>query len=192
MAFLRSRHTHRSRRHLAALVALFALGAPAAEGQSSLEYQVKAAFLYNFVNFITWPASAFAAPSDALRVCVFGADPFGPVLDRTMEGGVAGTRPILVQRIRDAAAASGCDVVFVPRGAATRTDEVLRAVDGRPVLTVGESPDFLAKGGMINFVLEGGKVRFDVNVPAASARGLSLGSRLLRVARQTIGTEPGG
>jgi hypothetical protein len=60
------------------------------------------------------------------------------------------------------------------------------------VLTVGESPDFLTKGGMINFVLESGKVRFDVNVPAASARGLSLGSRLLRVARQTIGTATGG
>lgn len=186
MAFLNAFATLRQSRRLTVIVMLLVLVTSRPGAPSTLEYEVKAAFLYNFLNFVTWPASAFAAPSDAVRVCVFGSDPFGPVLDRTMQGGTAGTHPVVVDRVRDQNAVTRCSVVFVPREAATRTEEVIGATASRPVLTVGESPEFLAKGGMINFVLEGGKVRFDVNLPAASAHGLSLSSRLLRVARTTI------
>ena len=159
--------------------------------QQGLEYEVKAAFLYNFISFVTWPSTTFAAPSDPLRVCVVGADPFGSVLDRTMEGGSSGTHPLIVERVRDEGGLSRCAVVFVPRAADARASAVIRAVASRAVLTIGESPEFLEKGGMINFVLEGGKVRFDVNVPTAAARGLVLSSRLLRVARNTIRTSSG-
>jgi len=155
--------------------------------QPGLEYEVKAAFLYNFFSFVTWPTDALASASDPVRLCVFDPDPFGPVLDRTVAGGVAEGHPIAVQRVPDGQSLLRCSLVFVPRSAAAHVDQVIRATAKRAVLTVGESPDFLKKGGMIEFVIDGGRVRFDVNAKAAAANGLSLSSRLLRVARSTTG-----
>jgi len=151
------------------------------------EYDVKAAFIYNIVNFTTWPPDAFSSASDPIDVCVLGADPFGPALDRMLEGSNASGRPITLERLRDDGAAARCSLVFVPAAASVRVPQLLRAIGDRPILTVGESPDFLKQGGIINFVIDNGRVRFDVNVNAATARRLSLSSRLLRVARHTIG-----
>jgi len=170
---------------------LLALRAPVF-ASPSLEYEVKAAFLYNFVNFVSWPAGTFSEPSDPVRVCVVGDDPFGPMLDRTMQGGVAAvTHPIIIERARDNDAAARCLVIFVPQSMARRAEQIVRSAGSRPVLFVGESADFLQQGGMINFVVDGGRVRFDVNVAAASAQGLTLSSRLLRVARKALGAAAG-
>jgi hypothetical protein len=171
------------------LAGLAGAAAPAravALDQQAPEYEVKAAFLYNFVNFVTWPAAAVSKPSDALTLCVFGSDPFGSLLDRTIEGAVVGDRPLTVLRIREEDSVGRCDAVFVPAAASDRSADVLRAAADKPILTVGESPDFLAKGGMINFVLDNERVRFDIDVGAASASGLAISSRLLRVARQAL------
>jgi hypothetical protein len=179
----------RAPRRAGAVVALLALvvagvgGRPARAQQQALEYEVKAAFLYNFINFVTWPANSFTGPSDPLALCVYGPDPFGRILDRTIDGGTSGDRPLVIERIRDEGSIDHCDAVFVPVAAAGRASSVMRAASMKPILMIGESPDFLSKGGMINFVLESGRVRFDINAEAASARGLSISSRLLRVAR---------
>ena len=173
----------------AVFVLLAVLLRPAAvpAAQRGLEYEVKAAYLYNIISFVTWPPDAFAGAADPIRVCVFGADPFGPLLDKTLEGGVADRRPMTAERVGDAEGIARCHLVFVPLGSADRTDQVLRATASHPILTVGESPDFLRRGGMIAFVIDGGRVRFDVNAPAATTRGLTLSSRLLQVARSVIG-----
>jgi YfiR/HmsC-like len=157
------------------------------DGQQGLEYEVKAAYLYNIIDFVTWPANAFAGTSDPIRVCVVGTDPFGPVLDRTLNGTSADKRPIVVQRISNEGGTANCSLIFLPRANAVRAEAIVRSVAPRPVLTVGETPDFLEKGGMIAFVVDGGRVRFDVNLRAATARGLGLSSRLLRVARNVVG-----
>ena len=155
--------------------------------QHGLEYEVKAAYLYNIVNFVTWPPDAVSPASNPLRVCVFGDDPFGPLLNHAMDGGTAAMRPIVVDRLADIGATTMCDLVFVPGNSTDRIDRVVRATRQRPVLTVGEAPDFLRRGGMIAFVVDGGRVRFDINLPAATTRGLMLSSRLLQVARTIVG-----
>lgn len=155
--------------------------------QRALEYEVKAAYLYNIVNFVTWPPDAFASPSDPLHVCVFGPDPFGRALDTAMQSGTSNGRPVAVSRATDASALGDCELVFLAGRNTDRIDQAVRATAQRPVLMVGESPDFLQHGGMIEFVVDGGRVRFDVNLPAASARGLTLSSRLLQVARTVVG-----
>jgi hypothetical protein len=167
------------------LVTLFAFTAALARAQGR-EYDVKAAFLYNIVNLTTWPPEAFQTPSDPIRLCVIGGDPFGRTLERIIEGDTVGSRSVIVDHVRGDDVAQ-CSLLFVPRAAAARVPQMIHSTAARPVLTIGESPDFLKQGGMINFVIDSGRVRFDVNLAAVTARGLTVSSRLLRVARTTAG-----
>ena len=177
------------RRIAAALAGLLLLAAPRLTAQRGLEYEVKAAYLYNIVNFVTWPPDAFAEPADPVHVCVFGTDPFGPLLDRAMQGGTANMRPIVVDRIGDAPAAAQCHLLFIPGANTDHIDQLVRAAAQHPVLTIGEARDFLRRGGMIAFMVDGGRIRFDINLPAATMRGLALSSRLLQVARTIAGKD---
>jgi hypothetical protein len=142
----------------------------------SLEYQVKAVYLFNFAKFIEWPAEAQSGP---ITICIAGQNPFGDVLEETLRGEMVNGRPLAMRVI--AGPEPGCHVVFVPQGAATTT--YLRAVQGSPTLTVGETPDFLSQGGIISFILEGGKVRFQIDSKAAERADLRISSHLLRLAR---------
>ena len=142
----------------------------------SLEYQVKAVYLFNFAKFIEWPAEA---PPGPITICVASQNPFGDVLEETLRGEMVNGRPLAMRVIPGPE--PGCHVVFVPQGAATAT--YLRAVEGSPTLTVGETPDFLSQGGIISFILEGGKVRFQIDSKAAERADLRISSHLLRLAR---------
>lgn len=148
------------------------------DGPPPSEHQVKAAFLLNFTKFIDWPPGA-AGSDNPFAICVVGDDPFGTVLDQTVEGERAAGRNIVVRRVREPAAS--CDLLFFARSARG----VQRALAGvrRGVLTVGETGDFLRQGGMISFVVEDRRVRFDVDERAAVRSGLKISSRLLNVAR---------
>ena len=168
-----------------AVAALALLGTLLA--QRGLEYEVKAAYLYNIVNFVTWPSDAFNGQADPLHVCVYGADPFGTLLDNAMANGTANKRPVQVMRVTDVAALAPCEVIFLPGGNTDRIDQAVKASATRPQLTIGESSDFLRRGGMIAFVIDGGRVRFDINLQAAMSHGLTLSSRLLQVAHSVSG-----
>jgi hypothetical protein len=158
-------------------VALLVAASASLRAQSvSLEYQVKAAFLYNFVKFVEWPASALAGP---LTICVAGRNPLGTFLDDTVRGETAGGRPIATRVILEPE--RGCHVVFVPDGAASSA--YLRASRNSPTLTVGESPSFIDTGGIISFFVDAGKVRFEINPQAAERVQLRISSRLLQLAR---------
>lgn len=147
------------------------------------EYQIKAAFLYNFAKFVDWPARAFAG-SPRLNVCIVGQDPFGPVLDDLLADEVLDGRPIRVRRIAlEGVAAEACHILFLPNVERSRTKDILSAVASRPVLTVGEADGFIGDGGVVNFYVETGRVRFEVNLDAAQRAGLSISSKMLRVAR---------
>jgi hypothetical protein len=163
------------------LTAVPVLPAPAHAQDVPLEYRVKAAYLFNFVKFVEWPAAAAAGP---LTICVAGRNVFGDVLADTVSGETLDGRPLAVRVILEPD--PGCHILFVPRGAAVTA--YLRSSRGLPMLTVGESPDFLAQGGLVNFVLEGGNVRFEIAVEAAERAGLRISSRLLRLARDAGGS----
>jgi hypothetical protein len=172
-------------------VVVLCAGVAGPGNSASLEYQVKAAFLYNFAKFVEWPAAA-TPPGAPLVVCVFGADPFGPVLEETIRGRAAKGRPIEVRRIEGASHLGGCAMVFVGAAEPVRTTAVLDDSVRKAVLTVGESAEFQERGGMIRFVLEDSKVRFDVNLGAARKAGLRIRSQLLGLARTVDGRPTGG
>lgn len=143
---------------------------------ASLEYQVKAAFLLNFTKFVEWPPGAFAVPDAPLRICIVGSDPFGRAIDQIVEGESVRGHKIVVQRIRTDRERS-CQVIYFSNGTAA-SGSVTPAI-----LTVGEGEEFLRQGGMIGFVIDNRRVRFDINLKAATDAGLKLSSKLLSVAR---------
>jgi hypothetical protein len=149
-------------------------------GQPSLEYQVKAAFLLNFTRFIEWPAAEPPAAGAPFTICILGDDPFGVALDQTMEGESANGRKIVIQRSRREVGKT-CQILYVDRAEKGIT-ELLTGV-GRGVLTVGEGESFLREGGMIAFVVENRRVRFNVNLAAARNASLNISSKLLNVAK---------
>jgi hypothetical protein len=163
-----------------ALLICFLGGVQAAEPQPPLEYQVKAAFLLNFTKFIEWPPSESGASDTPFGICIVGDDPFGLVLDQMLEGETFQGRKLAIQRPRRPLPAS-CQVVFV--GKSEKDASGLLSGLGPGVLTVGEGADFLRAGGLVAFVIENHRVRFDINQGAAVKAGFRISSKLLSVAR---------
>jgi len=145
------------------------------------DYQVKAAYLYNFGRFVEWPKVA-TAKSGPFTVCVLGADPFGSTLDATMAGETIGGRNVVARRISTPEESVNCEILFLSTAEAGRLNKIMDGLDKAAVLTVSDIPQFAQRGGMIQFVLEGNRVRFEVNLTASQHAGLTLSSDLLKVA----------
>ncbi len=144
------------------------------------EYQLKAVFLFNFAQFVEWPASAFETPDSPLLMCVLGNDPFGPELDGVMNGEIINGRSIEVRRHSSVDQARDCHILFINQGSREEQRRTLAKLQGEPVLTVGETSDFTSSGGVIRFFMEGNRVRLEINPRAADAAQLRLSSKLLR------------
>lgn len=153
-----------------------------AQSQRPSEAQVQPAYIYNFGKFVKWPAMAPANQSGAFIICVIGQDPFGIVLESTLAGELLGGRPVVVKRIPKAQDAAACHVLFVSSEQDKNLPEILAAVDQTSVLTVSDMPNFSKRGGMIQFVLNGDRVRFEINLESALNSHLVLPSELLKVA----------
>jgi hypothetical protein len=170
-----------------ALVAA-AMTATMATAQTADEYQVKAAFVFNFAKFIEWPAQAFQTPKDPVTVCVLGHNPFGNTLEEVIHGKSIDGRSLVYRQISDAESASTCQILFV----ATSECKRFRAMHGnlKPlgILSVGEAEGFASDGGVINFKVEDGRVRFEINLEAAERQQLHISSKLLSLA-QIVKTE---
>lgn len=146
------------------------------------EYAVKATYLYNFAKFVEWPSKVVAGKNDPFAICVLGADPFGPKLDSTLSGEAIDGKSVVAKRVSNPQQAISCQILFISSSEQTRLRETLVALDKNSVLTVSDMPDFARQGGMIQFILDGNRVRFEINVAAASGAGLTLSSELLKVA----------
>jgi hypothetical protein len=157
---------------------------PASAGSpdSRLEYRVKAAFVYNFAKFVEWP-QAVGYGGKPFVIGVLGRDPFGRILDDTVNGKTVRGRTLVIQRLSSWAQAHECDLLFVSGSENKRLPESLRGI-GRGVLVVGDSPDFVLSGGMIGLINEDSKVRFEINELAAERAGLKISSQLLKLARR--------
>jgi hypothetical protein len=141
------------------------------------EYQLKAAFLFNFAKFVAWPD----APGQPLVIAIVGDDPFGPVLDTAVRGKSVNNRPLEVRRLGYADDMSGCQIVYVSGSERRHLQELLRRIGGG-VLTVGEVPQFVRDGGVIRFLLDGNRVRFQINAEAVERHGLKIHSQLMSLA----------
>lgn len=142
---------------------------------------LKAVFLFNFAQFVEWPASAFPAPDAPLIVGVLGLDPFGKALDEVLRNEQARRRRILLQRFKQLGETQDCHILYVSRSEASRLDDIVQGLQGRPVLTVGEIDDFARRGGMIEMITER-KVRLRINLKAAKTAGLSISAKMLQLA----------
>jgi hypothetical protein len=146
------------------------------------ENRIKAAFLYNFGKFVDWPGAA-ADPSQPLVIAVFGADPFGPILDETVRSRLVQGRRMIVRRPTRVEDLLPCQILFVGSSEKNRVAGILQAVEGAGVLVVGEMDGFLRLGGMIAFSVEKGRVGFEINEDAARRAGLKIDSKLLLLAK---------
>jgi uncharacterized protein DUF4154 len=177
---------------LAALVLASATaGAPAdapPAAAAPTEYEVKAAFLYNFARFVEWPPESLRA--EQFVIVVLGRDPFGAVLDDTVSGKTVGGRPIQVRRASRVDEVRDAQIVFVSASEAPDTPAILKALERPGLLTVGEVEGFVERGGTIKFTVQSKKVRFEINPIRAEQAHLKMSSQLLKLATLVVGPRP--
>jgi hypothetical protein len=163
------------------LALLLPVGGIAQEPQPS-ESQLKAAFLFNFAKFVEWPPAAFAEATSPMVIGILGENPFGDDLERTIRGKTINNRPLVVREFRSPGEATNCHILFISASEKKRLAEIFDGLHGKSVLTVSETDGFTEAGGMINFVAEGNKIRFQINDAAAKGAGLKISSKLLSLA----------
>lgn len=177
---------------LALAGALVTLRVPEAAGggpgtEVPLEQEVKAAYVYSFLKFVTWPAESPLTRSPALTIGILDDDPLADAVDATVRDRRVEGRPLAVHRFRKADEVEPCAVLFVSRGMAGRLPQLLEQLRGWPVLTVSDAEGFTSQGGAIGLFLEDKRIGFEIGVAAAQAAGLQISSKLLRLSRPAPG-----
>ncbi len=164
-------------------MSLGAIASPALAQAPASEAQVKAAFVYNFLKFIEWPSNTFVGPQDSLIVGIIGGGATASATARLLEGKLVSGRPIGIRRLDAGDAIGAFHAVFIgevePRSAA----RTLSAVEADAILSIGEDAGFVHRGGIIGLLVEGQKVRFEINAEAAERASLKISSKLLALAR---------
>ena len=149
------------------------------------EYDLKALFLYNFAQFVDWPAEAFPSRTTPLIIGVFGQDRFGKSLDDLTQSETASRRKLKIERSRRFTEVQNCHILFIDQSESANLDEILRKCRGKPILTVSDIDGFSRRGGMIEFITDEKekKIRLRINVSAAKDAHLAISSKLLKLAQ---------
>jgi hypothetical protein len=161
------------------------------QGNPSSEYAIKAAFLFHFAQFAEWPATAFKDATTPLTFCTLGENEFHGALDDSISGKRIGNRTLRVQRLKEPQGAAECQVIFVGGNDKKRIPALLASLKDAPVLTVGDTENFVQNGGMIGLFLEDSKIRFDINLDSVERAKLRISATLLALARTVIGGSRG-
>ena|ERR1041385_7593689 len=165
------------------LIAVLGVALAAGAGAQTEEYQVKAAFLFNFAKFVEWPVASFSGQHEPIVICILGQNPFGDSLGEAIRGKFLGGRPAALHMISDIPQKSPCKMLFVSAQERARFRSMAGSLKDGGVLTVGEAPWFIEDGGIINLKVESGNVRFEINVEAADQAHLVISSKLLSLAQ---------
>ncbi len=155
--------------------ALMGAGAPG-------EYQVKAVFLYNFAQFVEWPAAAFADAAAPFAICILGEDPFGAHIDDAVKGEMGAGRPIVVRRPAKVEEIGACQILFVSASESENLARILPTLAGRHTLTVSDMDAFVSRGGMVRLYTERNRIRLRIGLSVVTAEGLIISSKLLQLA----------
>jgi hypothetical protein len=161
-----------------------------AQADDAVEYRVKLAFLYNFAQFVQWPAEAFSGPTAPLIICVLGDYPFQGETEQSLRGRTASGHPIQIKKLKADEDPRACQMIFVRAKEKAEARKILAALKGSSTLAVGEAKGFADLGGMINLVLDDNKLRFEINLDAAAQTRLKISSKLLSLAKIVKG-DPG-
>jgi len=173
----------RTRRAALLTLALLVVLLGRANAEPATEKQLKSVFLYNFTMYVSWPPEAFDGAGAPLSVCVLGADPFGTVLDDTLRGETVNARKLSARRVSRVDEVSSCQILFISDSEAGELPALLKALAGKPVLTVGEMDQFAEHGGMIELRKVQSKIHLEINEDSAARAGLKISSQLLKLAR---------
>ena len=152
--------------------------------QGTDEYRAKAAFVFHFAQLVEWPGDAMG--SGSLTVCTLGDDPFNGELEKTIAGKQVGTRTVQIRHFGTQQSTLGCNILFIGESVGKRMPSLITGLQNAPILTIGESDDFLKANGMIRLYLEGKKIRFEINRDAAESARLKVSSQLLLLAKTVI------
>jgi YfiR/HmsC-like len=171
------------RRLLAAFVALLLLPTHPAEPDPSLEYKVKAGYLFNFAKFVEWPASAFPATNSPFVIAVLDTGEATPALTQSLAGKEFAGRSLDITRAASGDVPASAHILFVTRSAGTRPEDLRARLGNAPILLVGETDGFAERGGAIGFFREGDSIRFAICLEHANAQGLKISARLSSVAK---------
>jgi YfiR/HmsC-like len=175
-----------------AILAIFSLvladGTERTKAQTTAEeYRVKAAFIFHFAQLVDWPPETLTSTDNSLVLCTLGEDPFQGTLEGTVAGKTIGNRVIRIRHLGEPKDMQACQILFLGKVQSKRMPMLVTTLHNAPVLIVGETAGFLEEGGMIRFLLEEDKVRFDINLNAAESARLKIGSRLLILAEHVVG-----
>jgi len=168
---------------LALTLVLGAMVPGATPGQTADEYQVKAAYMFNFAKFVDWTTATFDSPVQPIVFCVLGQTPLSRALGDTLAGKVVDQRPLVFRQLVDSKQASKCQVLFISFPDKKHLRQTLDEVKAFNILTVGEAEDFTSEGGIVRFVLDAGRVRLEFNLDAADEAKLRISSKLLSLAK---------
>lgn len=157
-----------------------------AQQASSDEYRQKANFLAVFPSFVEWPASAFPSAQAPLFICVFGDFSFGTYLAELTRGLLIRARRVEIRWVRNEQALRTCHILLVSRSEGKRYAKIFNGIRGASVLTVGETPDFMARGGAIDLLIEEDRLQFEVNMGAANDAQLRISSNMLALAQHVV------
>ncbi len=146
------------------------------------EYQVKAAFIFNFTQFVEWPENSFSGNQSPLIIGVLGQNPFGSFLEETVLGEKMNGHPLIVKYYNNVEEVKSCHILFVNLPETNKEEEVNAALKGRSILTVSDAPGFMQAGGMIRFFTKNNKIQFQINLEATKYANLVISSKLLRLA----------
>ncbi len=153
-----------------------------ADSFSTQEYQIKAAFLYNFAKFIEWPFEAQRTSSNVFVIGIYGPDPFGADIDELLKDETINNLPVAVKRFKDIQSVD-CHILFITVEDPKQLHEAIEGLQGKSILTVGQGENFIKSGGMIAFYIEDEKVRFEINKNVTDKSGLQISSQLLKLAK---------
>jgi hypothetical protein len=153
-----------------------------AQDSPPTEYEIKAAFLYNFAKFVQWPKQAMAAPKSPITIGVLGDNVFHGDLEKTIHGKKINDHPLLFKEFHSVGDVTNCQILFISPSEENHLPKILDGLHGMSILTVGQTDDFVEAGGMINFVIEDNRVHFQINNEAAKKAGLTISSKLLSLA----------
>jgi hypothetical protein len=159
----------------------------AAETPILSEYQVKALFLFNFAKYVDWPTNAFTDGHAAIVIGLAGQDDFGDIFNQTIAGKSLNGRQVVIRHVGNESEYKNCHILFVSASEKAHLPEILNAVRDSPIVTVGETEQFLAQGGMINFTKKTSRIRLEISLDAAQRANLKLSSKLLSVADVVLG-----
>jgi hypothetical protein len=172
------------RLHAIVVIMWLLIGLPGMQAQNAKpsEYDVKAAYLFNFSRFVEWPAKTAETANDSFAICVLGRDPFGTALNTTVARETVAGKNVVAKQILSPQDADHCRVLFISSSEDRRLKQILDVLGTASILTVSDLPRFTERGGMVQFVLAENRVRFEVNSAITERAGLTLSSELLKVA----------